>query len=486
MRKLWSAVLLLATAGPLAAQATASLSLEEAIDLAKKNSPMVLTSRNNRARAEASLKSAYGALLPSANSSLSTSLRQGKQQYFSGVAFGATSDVLNSSWGLDVSARLSARTLATMRSAKAALDASENALKADENSIRSTIIQQYNLAQQMQARAALQDSLVASTQLQLDLARAKAGVGSATSLDVKRAEVAFGQQQVAALRAHNSANVERLRLFQAISIPAPDAVTLTSKTAVTEPTLGVQELVTAARQSNPTVLASRSQVTQAESELTAARGDYLPSVGFNASVGGSAQQYRDGNYLVNQAQNSVASSRANCFTTDSLRRGAGLSGISSCGAIALSASDAQKLRDSNNQFPFGFTPNPYSVSLSVSLPLFDGFSREQRVQAQTLTRSESQQRVRAYELQLVTDITSAHGTLLADYRTVKLLENNTQAARDALRLAEERYRVGLNSLVDLQQSRSDYEKAQTDLIDASFEFHRAYAALENAVGRPLR
>jgi outer membrane protein len=46
--------------------------------------------------------------------------------------------------------------------------------------------------------------------------------------------------------------------------------------------------------------------------------------------------------------------------------------------------------------------------------------------------------------------------------------------------------VGLNSLVDLQQARGDYERAQTDLIDATYEYHRAYAALESAVGRALR
>ena len=61
-----------------------------------------------------------------------------------------------------------------------------------------------------------------------------------------------------------------------------------------------------------------------------------------------------------------------------------------------------------------------------------------------------------------------------------------QSAREALQLAQERYRVGLNSLVDLQAARSDYETAEAGRIDAVFEYHRAYSALESAVGRPLR
>ncbi len=489
MRKLLCAVLLLGPALPAVAQRAAgtTLSVDEAVDLAKKNNPGYQIARNNRTRAELALRSAFGAMLPQASTNVGASYRQGKPQFFSGVAFGATSDVLSSSWGLNFSASVSARSLASVRSARAALDGSDASLRDTENALRNTVVQQYHFARQIQAQAVLQDSLVSSTQLQLDLAKAKEGVGSATSLDVKRAEVARGQQEVNALRAHNTADVELLRLYQFVGVPMEGAVTLNSSPPVTEPAFDVKQLIATARTENPALRARRSSVTQAESDLRGARGDYLPSVSLSASLGGFTQQYQDNNSLVNQAANSAASSRASCYTTDSLRRGAGMSSIAAqCSGIVFTPAAAQALRDQNNTFPFNFSSNPYNLSLGVSLPLFDGFGREQRVQNQTATRKESQLQVRQYELQLATDITAAYGTLIADYRTVKLLENNTQAARDALRLAEERYRVGLNSLVDLQQARSDYETAQANLINASFEFHRAFSALETAVGRPLR
>ena len=63
-------------------------------------------------------------------------------------------------------------------------------------------------------------------------------------------------------------------------------------------------------------------------------------------------------------------------------------------------------------------------------------------------------------------------------------ERGTQSL--ALSLAQERYRVGANTFLDVTQSRAEYERAQTDLINAIYEFHRSFAALENAVGRPLR
>jgi len=77
-------------------------------------------------------------------------------------------------------------------------------------------------------------------------------------------------------------------------------------------------------------------------------------------------------------------------------------------------------------------------------------------------------------------------TLEAAYEAVGLQARNAATAREALQLAEERYRVGTNTFVDLTTARAEYERAETDRIDAVYEFHRAFAALEAAVGRTLR
>jgi len=53
-------------------------------------------------------------------------------------------------------------------------------------------------------------------------------------------------------------------------------------------------------------------------------------------------------------------------------------------------------------------------------------------------------------------------------------------------LAQERYRVGAATFLDLNDARASYERAENDRINAVYEFHKAFAALENAVGHPLR
>ena len=72
--------------------------------------------------------------------------------------------------------------------------------------------------------------------------------------------------------------------------------------------------------------------------------------------------------------------------------------------------DAAKLRSNNKQFPFNFQNSPRSISATLSLPLFDGFAREQRVQEAQAASDDARFNVRARELALTADVTAAYLT----------------------------------------------------------------------------
>jgi outer membrane protein TolC len=69
---------------------------------------------------------------------------------------------------------------------------------------------------------------------------------------------------------------------------------------------------------------------------------------------------------------------------------------------------------------------------------------------------------------------------------VELQEATAASAREAMRFAQERYRVGLNTFVDVAQARADRERAENDRIASIYDYHRAYSALEAAVGGRIR
>ncbi len=488
MRQILTALVVSGVALSAAAQAApATLTLDDAIGIAKKNNPVYQQQLSTRTRAALALRSAYGAFLPGADASFGTGYRQGKQEFFGGVAFGATSDIISSNWGLNFNARFSASTMTEVRRARANVDAAEADVAAADVALRAAVVNQFLTALQSGANAELQDSLLKKVQLDLDLARAKVGVGSGTSLDVKRAEVAVGQQQVTALRARNTAEVDQLKLFQQLGVARSGPVTLVPMTSVAAPAFEISQLLDVARKNNPTLQGYQSRQSAAAQGVRSARGAYTPTVSLGAQLGGYTTQYKNADYLVAQAQNQMLGSQAGCFTTDSIRKGAGLSSIGAkCSAMTWTPAAAQAVRDGNKTFPFDFTSSPYNLSLTVSLPLFDKFGREQRLQEAQIARDNARYDVRKQELQLTADVTSAWTSLQAAYRTVGLQEQNASAAQEALTLAQERYRVGVSSFVELVQARNDYERASTDRIGAIYDYHRAWAALENAVGRPLR
>jgi outer membrane protein len=164
----------------------------------------------------------------------------------------------------------------------------------------------------------------------------------------------------------------------------------------------------------------------------------------------------------------------------------GLPPAADCTAITLSPEQISSIRSSNRVFPFDFTNNPWQISAQLSLPIFNGFAREQRLQEAQASRSEAHYRARATELQLHADVEAAYLTLTTQFQTVQLQEQNARTARQALELAQERYRVGASTFVEVSQARDAYSQAETDRINAIYQFHRAFASLEAAVGRPLR
>lgn len=478
-------------AAPLGAQARDSvsvgpaLSLEDALTLAGRNNPDLQQVQERRRTARAAQYSAYGALLPSADASLSGQYQQGGRQIYNGLTLGNNPNTLGSSYFVGVNYTLNAGSLIAPRVAAANRDAVEADISGAQSTLRSTVTQQYLTALQAAAKADLADTLVVAAQQQVELARARASVGSATALDVQRAEVDLATQQVAALNARNQVEIEKLRLFQQLGVEQPANVQLTTGFAITPLSFSIDSLLGLARQRNPQVVALRERERASVLSVRESRTAYTPSLSVSTGFGGYTQRYTDENALIAGARAGAVQSYEGCLANNYARQGAGLS-VFPCGTGTLSATQEAAIRNANDQYPFSFTKSPWSLRATVTLPIFNGFLREQRVEEAVAARNNARTLVRARELQLTADVTGAYLTLATAQKTVAVQEQNAARARDELRLTEERYRVGAATFLDVVQARATYERAESDRINAVYDYHKAFAALESAVGRPLR
>lgn len=473
---------------PPPATSPTALSVEGAVNIARRNNPHHLATINNRRTADAAVRAARGQLLPSADASFNAQRQQGGRQIFGGTSLGASSDVNQSQYAIGIGYRVNRATFLTPRLQRASRDAVEADIVGSAEVLRAGVVQQYLSVLQAEKRAALQDTLLVAAQSQLILSQARSLVGSGTALDVSRSEVAVGQQQVQVLQARNQIEIEKLRLFQQMGVepPTTPVVLTTQFTALTQPP-PLAELIASARNANPVVLALRSRERVAELNVKRARSEYSPTLSINTGISGYTYSFANPNFLVQQASTQALESRAACIRGEEVRAALNLPNqLASCQAITFTDAQAAALRNDNRQFPFNFQNSPRSVSATLSLPLFDGFAREQRVQEAQAANDDARFGVRARELALTSDVTVAYLTLTTAAKTAALQAQNSAKARLELKFTEDRYRSGAVNFVDLTESRAAYERAESDRINAIFDYHKAFAALESAVGRPLR
>ncbi|GAC1647161.1 MAG: hypothetical protein NVS4B3_00770 [Gemmatimonadaceae bacterium] len=465
----------------------AALSLDDALALARRNNPEVRQTLATRQVAEAAQRAAYGAFLPSATASFQSQYSQRGQTYYGGASLNVSSDVEQSQYYLGLTYRLGLATLVNPRAATANADAANADIAGTLEAVRALVTQQYLNVLQDEAKAALQDTLVASARAQLDLVNARTAVGAGTRLDVRRAEVELGQAQVSALQFRQQIEIDKLRLFQRMGVTQPANVRLTTTFPVMDFRYSLDSLRALAQQRNPQLGALRARERAAGYNVRRAEAEYAPTLQLSTGWGGQTYQYTNADYPVQLQRSQALGSRSSCFFQDSLRVRSGLgSVIDQCSRIDFTSLDAAAVRRQNAQFPFNFSRSPWSATALLSFPLFDGFAREQRVAQSQADRDNARQTVRARELQLTADVTEAYLRVDLARRTVALQELTSVKAREELGLAEERYRVGQSTFLDVTQARASFERAASERIGAIYDFHKAVAALESAVGRPLR
>jgi outer membrane protein len=462
-----------------------TLTLEEAIAIARRNNPAFLQVANNRREAEALVRASDAALLPSITSSFTADYQKAGTQFFQGAQLGASSDIVSSSYRLGVNYFVNGATFLNRSAARASREATEADITGSTESLRALVTQQYLTVLQTQARAAVQDTLVATARAQLELARARTAVGAGTTLDVRRAEVGLGQAEVAALTERNNVEIQKLQLFQQLGVEMPRDVQLVTTFPIQQPTFRLDSLVDLARRTNPNLEAARSREHAANLNVRASRSQYTPTLSLSTGWGGQANEYRNPNFLIESTRDDMARGLVNCELQDTVYARVGLP-TQGCSRFEFTPGLADRIRSSNNNFPFNFERSPFGLSATISLPIFDRWNRELNIQQAVVQRDDAQQTRRARELQTTSDVTQAYLNLVTRARTVTLQDQIAARAREELSFAEERYRVGASTFLDVVTSRATYEQAQVDRVNAVYEYHRAFAQLENAVGRPLR
>ncbi len=488
------AALLAAVLAPvaLAAQTTVPpvLNLGDAVAIARENNPDLLSQQNDRRVARGATRQARADFIPSAAATTQFGYTAAGEQRYGAQVFGEKPPYYSSLYQLGLSYDLSGAKLLRPSVARANERATHQRVLGQEAALVATVVQGYLSVLQAQEKVAQAEREVARTAEHQRLAQARLDVGAGTPLDLRRAEVQKGQADVGLVQAQNAVAIQRVRLGQSMGVMLPAGTQLSSSFQLFEPRWTVDGLVEIARRNNPGVLAARAGAAAARTQVRAARSQYLPSV--SASVGLQGTVYSAGNldplYQSGLAQTGQVYN--SCLTGNILARLAGMA-EQNCAPYNISSpavvdSVRREVRGANPSFPFGFARQPLTASLTFSLPLFNGLQRERQIEEARVAAEDAQLQVRSQELKVTADIAEATLNLQTAYRTAQLQEQVRQKAAEELRLAQERFRFGAASSVDVTDAQASLAEAERAQIDAVYNYHKSLAALESLVGQSLR
>jgi outer membrane protein len=475
-----------------------TLSLQDALKQAMTTSPAYRQTLNDAGPAKWGVRNAYGSFLPTVSVAGDLGYIGSGQTNLGGGFVQPTSAFLTSGYSLGLSWQLDGRVLSGPGQQKALRRATAEDITSAGTNLKAEITTQYLNALQAAAQVEVAQQQVKRNLDFLGLAKARYQVGQATLLDVRQAEVAKGQSDVALLRATQADNEAKLDLLRRMGVEPPvpiERIGLSDSFPVSPPDFQLPELLKMADEQNPLLRSLRARQDAATWGVRAARSEYLPTLSVQAGWSGFTQEFTNEDLLLGTTLSDAQDEAARCRYDNQVRTALdlggvvpdcfGASGLNSTGTALLDPVSRQ-VRDANNVFPFDYTGQPFQANLRISLPIFTGFSRSLRVSQARALEQDADEDVRARRLQVRSDVQARQLALQTTFRAIAVQQANREAARDQLRLAQDRYRLGAGTSLEVSDAQNAVQRAEGDYVNAVYDYHKAVAALEAAVGRPLR
>jgi outer membrane protein len=425
-----------------------AISLDQAIQLARRNAPQAVQARGQEKTARSEIRSAYGAFIPN------VSLSVGAVRQFTGEGSrtrinpttGATEVLPAQPWsysnGLSFNAQLfdGGSRFQELKVARADVTAAEANTVAQSFSLALNVKQQFYAALAARESEDAARAQLAQAQAQLSSATARLRAGAATVSDSLRAEILVGNARLALLTARSSlrdANATLTRLIGSPTLISPslsdtlDTVTPELAGNAAPASLSDSATLAALATNGPAVQQAQAALAAARSSRRASRAPYLPTVTAAYSRGGSGTDVGYG---------------------------------------------------------FGNDPFTYSgrLSLQLSYPLFNQFNRESQVARAEVAEANAEAALRDAELAGQQTLSQQIEALRLAGQRVAVQEATIRAAREDLRVQQQRYELGASTLLDVLTSQAQLNQAQAALIQARFDARVARARIEALIGRTLR
>jgi outer membrane protein TolC len=260
---------------------------------------------------------------------------------------------------------------------------------------------------------------------QLGVARARVVSGAAVQTDSLQFVLELTRSRIDLARQATVLRVTQLQLGRRVGVAGPVGAAAPDTLPPAELPVTLGDAVNEALLQGPQYRAARASERSAEAAVRARRSDYFPTLGASAA---------------------------------------------------------------NQTFDSRFFPtarNISSVSLTVTLPIWNLGQREIGVTQARVNRDVSRAIREDLERGALRDVTEAYEAYLTARRIIDLSQVALAAATENFRVQDARYRSGATTILELLDAQISLTQAQADVVQANYATRLALAGLEAILGRRL-
>jgi len=418
--------------------------LRECIDTALQKSLQLKSDNYDLAKTQAGIGQAYSSLLPSVSASGSYQyyFKLQKQvipaEVFGGTAgkYEATSLSVPQSKSLSMQLNqtlFNASSLIALKAAKVEVNLNELQIRSSREDLVYNVSATYYNIQSILKQQALAKSNLVSDESLLQVTSDQFRAGLATQTDLDRLTVQRDNSKATLQNTSNSLEKQYNMLKLLMNVPLESGIIVVQDEYDEEAALASQQKA----DFDPTQKTNYRQVLEnkkvADLQRRNIKAGYLPTLSLGANYGYSGYN-----------------------------------------------STANPFKNINSSW----YPSSY-VSLSLSIPIFDGFSKKYQIRQQEIT-------IRKYDVQAEQtlqqnrkDVADASADLKSNYITLQSQKRNLVLAEKVLTDVTTQYKSGLVKLTDAINSQSELETAQNNYINALINIKQAELNLKKANGTLL-
>lgn len=398
-------------------------SLGDCINYAKENNIQIQQSQLQAESSEADVKSYKAALFPSLtfNSSQTLGFQNESTQSYTSFDAKITNPTYSGSYSLSANMTLYDGGANIRNIKKSKLDHQSDVLSAEKtaNDVEIQIIQAYYQILYAHESVLTDEEIVSVAQRELDRTKAKLEVGKGSKVDVAQMESQFQQNSYQLVNARNQEAADILSLKQLLQLEtsADFAVDYTSFSSddVLKMIPNVEDAQNMAIENLPDLRAAQLDVESAKLNEKIAKAGYAPTISLNAGVStGNGNTYQ--------------------------------------GKFTSQVSDHMR----------------ESLGLSLSIPIYDNRRTRTSVDRAKIQTSNSILSLEDTRLQLCNKIASLHLDIQSYQSRYQSAVASEASAKESFELMEQRYDVGLESVVDLLTEKNTYLQAKQETLQSKY------------------